>query len=450
MSPRPANPFRYGKPVHPDDLVGRAGALALICDRLYNAESTAVVGQPHIGKSSVLRYLRDSERLDAHLGRADVRFLAISLDCHQLAGSYQPADFWAFVLDRIEGTVELQAVHRQIEVVRRSAFGSLTLGRLFDLLAAEGWCVVLLIDEFDTLLYHPNFNTAEFFGALRSLTVNTESLALVTASRLTIAEMNRRSAEINPLGSPFFNTLIEVRLMPLTDAEVETLLDRALANTGVSFSDEDRAYLQQAAGGYPFLVQMIGAALFDAYLRGLGSDSLRQIDDSLRVMAEAYLDDIWRHLDDELRAPLRALAWAEIRGEAVDLDSAVDQLRRLANDCLIITREGDQGAHCLRWEGQSWGLRAGIFARWLAEQPTALAKPRAVLVPQAILRRRIADHFSIEELNTLAFDLGLASDQIEGSTRDARTQALIVACERRGLMEELIALCREQRPNLAW
>ena len=72
-----------------------------------------------------------------------------------------------------------------------------------------------MVDEFDVLLHHENFNTAEFFGALRSLAIQTDGLAMLTASRMMVGEMNRRSQEINPLGSPFFNNLIEVRLLPL-------------------------------------------------------------------------------------------------------------------------------------------------------------------------------------------------------------------------------------------
>ncbi len=92
------------------------------------------------------------------------------------------------------------------------------------MLALEKQCVVLLIDQFDTLLHHDNFNTAEFFRALRSLSTTTDGLALVTASRMSITEMNRRTLEINPLGSPFFNTFMEERLPRLRPEQVYQLL----------------------------------------------------------------------------------------------------------------------------------------------------------------------------------------------------------------------------------
>ncbi len=49
------NPFLYGRPVPPSRFVGRKEAVRAIFGRTYNGESTVIVGQPHIGKSSLLR-----------------------------------------------------------------------------------------------------------------------------------------------------------------------------------------------------------------------------------------------------------------------------------------------------------------------------------------------------------------------------------------------------------
>jgi ABC-type phosphate/phosphonate transport system ATPase subunit len=55
------NPFLYGKPVPPARFVGRRDAVRTLFSRLYNGESTAIVGEPHIGKSSLLRYVMDDD-----------------------------------------------------------------------------------------------------------------------------------------------------------------------------------------------------------------------------------------------------------------------------------------------------------------------------------------------------------------------------------------------------
>jgi hypothetical protein len=244
------NPFIYGKIVQPKRFVGRESAIQTIFRRISNSESTAIIGDPHIGKSSLLTYIA-SEQMRAEWLEGHEHFIFIEIDCHLFPLNYQPAQFWRHVLDQIEATTSDSKLQVQLDVVRKSFFGSFTLQQLFSLLSRLDWRVVLLIDEFDTLLHHVNFNTAEFFGSLRSISSKIDSLAFVTASRMPIAEMTRRSQEINPNGSPFFNNLIEVRLPHLREVQVDQLLDHALEGTGVSFSQEERAYIRRATGGHP-------------------------------------------------------------------------------------------------------------------------------------------------------------------------------------------------------
>ena len=45
--------FIYGRPVFPGEFIGRQDELNTIFDRISKGESTAVVGEPHIGKSSL-------------------------------------------------------------------------------------------------------------------------------------------------------------------------------------------------------------------------------------------------------------------------------------------------------------------------------------------------------------------------------------------------------------
>ena len=143
-----------------------------------------------------------------------------------------------------------------------SQAGSFTVKRLFETVDLAGWCVVLVIDEFNVLVNHPNFD-AEFFGTLRSLAIRTNALAVITASRVPVAEMNRRSLELNPHGSPFFNNFAEVRLVPLSPPECRALIDTTLTSTEIRFSDADYALIYALSGRHPYLVQVAASALFD-------------------------------------------------------------------------------------------------------------------------------------------------------------------------------------------
>ena len=70
---------------------------------------------------------------------------------------------------------------------------------LFEFLGRHGKRVVLLIDEFDILLEHPNFNNPEFFSELRGMSSTTGGLTLVVASNIPIAEMNRHARKSHRL-----------------------------------------------------------------------------------------------------------------------------------------------------------------------------------------------------------------------------------------------------------
>jgi hypothetical protein len=71
----PLNPFLYGKPVPPVRHVGRQDKVRTLFSRLYNGESTAIVGEPHIGKSSMLRYMADEGVRAQWLSEAEAKYL---------------------------------------------------------------------------------------------------------------------------------------------------------------------------------------------------------------------------------------------------------------------------------------------------------------------------------------------------------------------------------------
>jgi hypothetical protein len=66
------------------------------------------------------------------------------------------------------------------------------------------------------------------------------------------------------------------------------------------------------------------------------------------------------------------------------------------------------------------------------------------------LRRGMLNSFDQEELKLIAFDLSINWDDLSGDTRPTKANALIMHFARRGELEELVALLREERPNADW
>ncbi|HEY5704555.1 MAG TPA: TIR domain-containing protein [Terrimicrobiaceae bacterium] len=303
------NPFLYGKPVPPSKFVGRSDAVRTIFSRLYNRESTAIVGAPHIGKSSILSYVADYKIRAAWLGERAANYVFAEIDCHMVPRQFSPAEFWSHTLADVPQVVSHDSVTRQWQAMKSSQFGSFTVKRLFQSVDLAGWCVVLVIDEFDVLVNHPNFD-GEFFGTLRSLAIGT-NLAVITASRIPVAEMNRRCP--NPHGSPFFNNLAQVRLISLSPAECRALIDTTLATTEIRFSEADYALIYALSGRHPYLVQVAASALFDVEADGR-AESHQAASTLFHDRAAPHFDDVWRHLLPAEQAILLVIALRELKG----------------------------------------------------------------------------------------------------------------------------------------
>lgn len=65
----------------------------------------------------------------------------------------------------------------------------------------------------------------------------------------------------------------------------------------------------------------------------------------------------------------------------------------------------------------------------------------------ARLLRKLAQHFNIDELNDLAFQLNIQTGDLGGESFNARARALIGNVQRNGRLADLVALCRQLRPN---
>jgi len=262
----PQNPFSYGKALSPNHFIGRSKEIRRIVNRLLNGESTALIGDPHIGKTSLLTYLVHPEtRHSLYEGKAAQWYFSM-MDMQIIGGQLTPAQFWEQALSPIRESLDKEPpdslLLKHYALCKEKKFDNNSLGYLFSLLKKIGRKFVLALDEFDTLLHHPIMNSAEFFGGLRSLaSLSDYALAVLFASRTTIIQLNSLTQKDNPFGSPFFNHFHPINMGSLTDKEVEKLFSLA----GDRFKDHEKYAIRALAGKHPYLLQATCAALWDAY-----------------------------------------------------------------------------------------------------------------------------------------------------------------------------------------
>lgn len=281
------NPFTPGSIVPADRFVGREDELRGVLGRLENMLSMVIVGEARIGKSSVLMYL--DVRVSSLLGEHG-RYQPIYLSCD---GMRDQAGFCRAVLERLlphvpPGTGQERAL-RAFEQRVASVDTSVTIRDVQEVItcaASVGLRVVLLLDEFKSMLDRPQVFDEPFLSCLRSLSQQRQ-LAMVLATRQPFTK-------IPGMNAYFANGLQRIDLGVLTEAAAEQLIrqpsDRPFGAAEVR--------LALAAGRrHPLRLQQAGFCLYQE--RGQASSLYYDAPAVLsRRAAALLLREVQRRYDD--------------------------------------------------------------------------------------------------------------------------------------------------------
>lgn len=224
------------------------------------ADNLAVIGPPHIGKTTFLRALGD------RLLETDSRYHGVVL-----------LDLRRHTVTTENSFFELLA-HEVIAEVKRwsSPFEAYlefitpgdekrSLQGFFDILATETGQprILIVLDGLDSVLKNPEV-TPNLWEALRDL-VQKSSCVMITGSRAPLLEI---CANEDSRNSPFWNNFAEprVRLRALDESDMTEVLAPLEAHGGVS--EKAQKELIAWTGGHPALVSMLCRVLADAPHQG--------------------------------------------------------------------------------------------------------------------------------------------------------------------------------------
>lgn len=304
------NPFTYGNPISDSRrFVGRVHEVEHIFDRLLNAEfeSSSLVGDRRIGKTSLLKYIADPSVREAHgLGTGQYSFVFV--DLQMVDQAMGPDRFWLELLTRMQWQCTDQRVSQAVTaLVGEGRLGTFDLDGLFRLVDDCGHHVVFLMDEFEHVTANVNFGP-DFYYGLRSLIIN-HGVALVTSSRLELIELCHSEAVKS---SPFFNVFANVSLRMFSRAEFALLVERALAGTAVAFTEPEMESVVELAGLHPYFLQTACHMLYLSYQRGLGPLERQEfLTERFRAEAIPHIIDYWDNSDDYEKIVLTAAALLE-------------------------------------------------------------------------------------------------------------------------------------------
>ncbi|PWB70891.1 MAG: hypothetical protein C3F07_15720 [Anaerolineales bacterium] len=299
------NPFTFGNPIKdPARFYGREAEIRQITNRLLSSahESTSIIGERRIGKTSLLGYLAHPE-VSARLGLTPDKFCLVYVDFQGLT-DITPTRFWQRVLKKMERSICDQGMVPSIQkLISQNDFDLFDLEDLFETSADKDLTIVLLMDEFEYVTENPNFRT-DFFGGLRALAIH-HGVALVPATRRELVDLCH-SDEIK--GSPFFNIFANVVLRPFSRAEVDALLDGYTKDNEFNLMPQEKDFIWGLGGGYPIFVQMAGHYLLEGRAQGLSGDALTRFTvNSFDQQADAHYTYLWSHCSESEKITLLIL-----------------------------------------------------------------------------------------------------------------------------------------------
>ena len=366
------NPFLHGNPVLPAHFINRTRELRRIVNRTITGQSTAIVGEPRTGKTSLLEYLRARETRTDLYGHNASRLIFFYMDSQLLSANFTQSQFWQAALyplydEVIAGQDENTRIAQAYQTCVENNFGNFVLERLIVLVEQAKYRLVLLLDEFDTLLHHPILNSAEFFGGLRSLVSRSRgALVLITASRQSLSVLNKETQQFNRTGSPYFNFLDEIVLGPFDNQAVFQLIARA----GDRFDAEDHRFLTRVGGGHPYLLQVAAAALWEAYEEEDNPNTRRKYAGDELFDNAAIIGDTWRLWSKEMKKAFTSVALGHstllLGGKSFGLDELTRALPGLGPEMRALLRQG----YIVEDTGYITGyrVRPEAFLWWLSEE----------------------------------------------------------------------------------
>ena len=371
------NPFTFSNPISdPSRFYGRKQEIRQIVNRLLSSahESTSIVGERRMGKTSLLKYISNPQAASS-LRLAPEQYCLVYIDFQGLT-DITPRRFWKRVLHKMERSIGKKDLVLEIEAVQKmEAFDLFDLEDIFETIYGNGLTIVLLMDEFEYVTQNPNFKS-DFFGGLRALAIH-QNLPLVTATRRGLVDLCH-SDEIK--GSPFFNIFANVVLRPFSHGEVIEMIDGYLYETGLEISSQEKEFIIQLGGGYPFFVQMAGSYFVEAKLKGLTAEAiLQRATSNFDEQVDPHFTYLWSHSSESEKITLLAVISLNRQKPSKKTLSNIENLAKIHSRAhLDVPELTKRGLLLVEAKKGTYRLLSPSLERWIARGAMSLADAQEV------------------------------------------------------------------------
>jgi uncharacterized protein len=359
------NPFTFGNPIKESSrFYGRETDLRQVVNRLLSSahESTSIIGERRMGKTSLLYHLSDPVVAEKH-GLTPDKFCLVYVDFQGLT-DITPTRFWQRVLKMMLRSIcDKELVPAIEKLIEQESFDLFDLEDLFESIVDRGLTIVLMMDEFEYVTQNPNFK-GDFFGSLRALAIH-HGVALIPATRRELVDLCH-SEELK--GSPFFNIFANVVLHPFDHPTVINMLDGYTRAGEFNWSEEDKNFVWKLAGGYPFFVQMAGHYVMEGKIQGLEDKELFHFATSqFEQQSESHFTYLWSHCSESEKITLFILLSQSLQKSSKKTISNLENITRLhsrsSQDLINLRKRG----LVLEQDGL-YSLFSPAFGSWIRQE----------------------------------------------------------------------------------
>ncbi|BDI16907.1 hypothetical protein ANSO36C_27090 [Nostoc cf. commune SO-36] len=318
------NPYILGRPIHePSSFFGRESLFSFITDNLSQGVKVILLhGQRRIGKSSVLKQIPNSVKLD--------KFVFIQFDLQDQA-KLSLMDILYNLADSITETLKDKSILPPRESFHQeSTFDKDFLPKVYQRI--DNRSLVLLLDEFDVANHESNdINTVEqqpLCNYFKKLTREQEKIFIIPV-------IGRYLNDLPNLLSLFKDAPSElIGLLDYTSAK------RMIVNPAESILTYELEAIQeiiQLSAGHPCFTQVICSAIFEQARKNkkwnIEPTDVQSILKEAIEKADSFLHGLWEVLTVEERIIMSAVS----EGQEI----AIKQLKKVPEEPLNLLRKND-------------------------------------------------------------------------------------------------------------
>lgn len=148
-------------------------------------------------------------------------------------------------------------------------------------------------------------------------------------------------------------------------------------------------------------------------------------------------------------APLEVVnKLSSIRKQIADLEARLRQLDTSSRPDSQDSRSAISFGQGNNQQGMNVHIGGDVAGGNIIKGNTVSTGEASVDLPR--LRQLLVQFFNDGELRDLCFDLGIDYDNLPGSGKSDKARELVAYAQRRGIMANLLAACRQQRPHAPW